>query len=499
MLAFALLLAVTVLAGVAVAADTVNLDEIGMRYTPSQNELFVTRNQMDAQALASLGTDSQTMLSSMVRDGLYLVSLLPDGRQFSLGISAKPEGVASGEYADMTAAEKEAFLTQIARKGGYGNAVWEKDGYALFSSTAEAQGNDTLSYADLSLATLYLNNVYTFRMDLIGRQAQQADIDQLLAAAGRTLRLGAQVKAADSTTDAVAETPLTLPATDVESQPAKLTYAVQDCALTLDPIPDTLGVTRLALSGVTVPNGYLRYSVNGKNSSRIKADGQGAFNFVVPTLAGGTSNAIELTAFKGEQKTVVSFSVTVDWQLSPVALNVPGTVTQDGVTVSGLTLPGSTVKLTQGRGNSSAAVGEDGAFSLTLVTTRAGANDFTLQVQAPGYHRNDYAFSITRAESGADAIARLQKKARVFDYSKLTARTAAYANKVVQLSGQVSSMSYADGVPRFVLTTDAGENYAVLCADLLHISQGAALNVLGTLNGTLSDGYPVLTLEALLS
>lgn len=500
MFALALMLGCAMLFASAYADETAMLDEIGVRYTPSAGEVFVTRGHMDAQALASLGTDSETMLASMAREGLYLVSLMPDGRQFTLGISAKPEGIISGESANMNAAERDAFLAQIARTGGYGSATWQKDGYALFSSSAEAQGDGALTYSDISLSTLYLNNVYTFRMDLIGREAQQADIDLLLSVAARTLRLGAKAAVAGTDAETAQVQMLALPSTAVESQPATLTYVSQDCALTLDPIANTIGITHFTLSGATVPSGYLRYSVNGKNSSRIKADETGAFSFTVPNLTDDT-NAIELTAFKGEQKTVVDFSVTVDWQTTPLAMETTGVVTEDSTSLRGLTLPGSTVQLTQGHGSGTIAVGADGTFSVKLLTSQVGANDFTLQVQSPGFHRNDYTFSVTRAESGVDAIARLQKKARPVEYAKLVAKPAAFKGKVVQLSGQIAALSYVDGSPRFVLTTESGDSYTVLCADLLTITQGASINLLGTLSGTASevDGYPVVALEAILS
>lgn len=499
MFALALVLGCATLFASANADETTALDEIGVRYTPSAGEVFVTRNHMDAQALTSLGTDSAMMLAAMEREGLYLVSLMPDGRQYSLGISAKPEGITSGEYLQMTADEKDAFIAQLARKGGYGSATWQKNGYALFSSSVEAQGDGSLTYSDISLSTLYLNSVYTFRMDLIGREAQQADRDLLLSAAERTLLLGAKAETAGTDTEA-AQT-LTLPSTAVESQPAKLTYIRQDCALTLDPIADTIGVTRFTLTGTTVPGGYLRYSVNGKNSSRIKADETGAFSFTVPNLTGDVANAIELTAFKGEQKTIVDFTVSVDWQTTPLAMEATGIVTSDSVSLKGLTLPGSIVTLTQGRGSGIIAVGEDGTFDVTLHPNQVGANDFTLQVLSAGYHRNDYAFTITRAESDADTIARLQKKVHTVEYTKLIGRPSAYKDKVITLSGQVTTLSNVDGSPRFVLTTENGDHYTVLCADLLTITQGASITLLGTLSGSVSevDGYPLVALEAILS
>ena len=482
----------------AIADAAVSLDVIGVRYTPVQGERYVTRDAMAPDALAAFGADGSVLLDAMTRDGIFLISLQPDGRQYTLGVSAMPDGLACQNAAGMSAADKDAFLAQLARQGGYGQAQWETDGYALFSSKAEAQADAALTYSDLSLSTLYLGQVYTFRMDLIGREATQADVDLLLNAAQRTLRLGASTRASDDT----AATPqaLALPDTTVDSEPAALTYDQQTCPLTLDPIPATVGVTRLTLSGTTVPSGYLRYTLNGRSSSRIKADETGAFSFSVPSLTGNADNAITLTAFQDDLKTVVRFTVAVQWQTAPLALETVDTVAAQSVTLRGLALAGSTVRLTQGRGSERIAVADDGQFSVQLMLGRAGANAFTLQVQADGFRRNDYSFSINRAVSQADQLAELQRKARAVEYQRVLSRTSAYEGKVVQLSGIASALSYGDGEPRFTLTTDAAEAYAVRCADLLGVQEGEPITLLGTLTGALTEdsGYPVLTLAALL-
>ena len=221
----------------------------------------------------------------------------------------------------------------------------------------------------------------------------------------------------------------------------------------------------------------------------------------MPNLTGNDANAIELTAFKGDVKTVVDFTVTVDWQSTPLVLDTTAAVTEDRVTLNGLALPGTAIKLTQGRGSGRVKVQEDGSFSVTLLLDTVGANDFTLQAQAQGYRRNDYRFSITRSLSKEAAIATLQQKVRDVVYTKLVNKPSAYTDAVVELSGQVSALDYAGGAPRFVLTTQSGDCYTVLCADLLGITDGQTLTLLGTLTGSLADGnqYPEATLAALLS
>lgn len=481
----------------ACAEGTVALDDIGLRYTPAEDERCLTRTAMPTEVLATLGADAASLAAAMEGDGLYLVSLLPDGRQFTLAVSPKPAGIAADNAWHMTAEEKALFLTAMARAGDFGAASWQENGYALFSASAQAEAGARLSYAGLSLATLYLGRVYAFHMDIIGRAPAQADIDLLTAAAGRTLLLGAHTRA-EAEDPAATPQPLMLPDLQVKAGTATVTSVLNDLPLTLDPVPDTVGITQVTLSGTTVPYGYLRYAVGDTTSSRIKADETGAFRFTVQGLTGNAANLIELTAFKGDVKTVVRIGVTVDWQQVPFTLETAAHTDAKTLTLRGLTLPNASVKLLSGRGTGSIVVAEDGTFAVTLTLGRIGQNAFTLQAQAAGYHRTDYSFSVTRTQSADEALAALHKAARKTDYAKLTAKPALYARRVVSLTGVASQLRFADGQASFVLTSDAGARYAVRCDDLLAVTDGANVSLLGTLTGETSsaEGLPTLTLEA---
>ncbi len=482
--------------GTACASAPVALDTVGLRYTPAQGEIIATRDNVPDSALSALGTDAQTLTAAMVRDGVWFTSIQADGRQFSLRIAAKPADITASDAAALSAAEREVFLTQLARQGGYGTAVWATGGYALFSAPVDAHVDSPLSYSGLTLATLYLNQVYALHMDVIGRQATQADADLLADAATRLLRLGAA-----TTTDAggaSAEAALTLPDTAVASGVAEVSYQQQDLMLELDPIADTIGVTQFTLSGRTVPGGYLRFALGGSTSSRIKADESGAFRFTVPGLTGNAENPIEIIAFKGDQMTVASFTVKVVWQLTPLVLSPTSQAEGKTVTLNGLTLPGASVKITEGRGTGRIIVGEDGSFRVTLNLGRMGENSFTLQAQAAGYHRNDHPLRITRLLSQAEALETLQKKAKAVDYARLTADPSTFAARVVQLRGSVGTLFYEQGKAGYVLNTEQGDAYAVLCGDLLGVAEGAPTSLIGTLTGKMhaASGCPALTLAA---
>ena len=98
-------------------------------------------------------------------------------------------------------------------------------------------------------------------------------------------------------------------------------------------------------------------------------------------------------------------------------------------------------------------------------------------------------------------VASLQKKVRAVNYGRLIAKPASYADRVVAVSGLATELSYASGSPRFVLTSDSGDCYTVLCDNLLRVSDGGSVSLLGTLTGETDDsaGYPTLTLEAFVS
>lgn len=484
--------------GTAHAQGEIALDGIGLRYTPAAGETCLTRDTADPAVLAAFGADAETLQNAMRSDGAYLIRLGEDGLQVTLTVTEKPEGIASAEAAQMTAAEKDVFLKALARQGGYGTANWHAHGYALFASAAEQLESGGLTYAGLTLATLYLDHVYAFHMDLIGREAGQAEPALLEAMAERTLRLGAAAQAADG-----ADTPaqvLTLPDTAVPSAPLEWVAQSQSCALTLDPVAATLGVTQFTLSGTTEPGGAIRYAVNGKSSSRIVADAQGAFRVTVPNLKGNAENAIVVTATKGDLKTQLTGTVTVQWLDTPLALETVTESEAELVTVRGLTLPGTALTLTQGRAKGALTVAADGAFTLTLRLPRIGENAFTLRAQATGFRRAETAFVVTRVRSAVDTQTTLLKQVRTVDFARLTAKPAAFAGTAVQLSGTASQLDYADGSPRFTLTDAQGAAYTVLCDQLLAVREGDAVTLLGTLTGETDQnaGYPTLTLAALL-
>ncbi len=488
----------------ALADAAVPLDEIGVRYFPLENEQTLTRMEATPEALARLGVDAETALQAMERDDLYLICLSPEGRQVSLRVTHKPEGLASQSVFQMDAMEKEQFLTLVARSGRYLTASFQDGlpGFALFSTQGEDDKNEALY--TLSLSTLYLGRVYSFQTDVIGRAPTPGDTAFLTDVVSRALLLGA---ASQPEAGEAEEAALSLPAQPaLTDQMAAFQVDRNDLDLRLEPVPSVVGSTALVLRGTTAPKAYVRYVVGGQASSRFLSEADGSFSVTVPNLEPDADNAIEVTSFlKSGETSTVRFSVRVQWQPSPLVLSkTGGAVEGDRLPLRGLTLPGAKVQLLRKTDAVAVPVAKDGSFSLDVLLKKAGENTFTLRSVAPGYRRTDVTVTVTRVLNTAAELKSLQKSVKPVSYDKLKSKPDAYEGRTVLYQGKVTALSYDHGQPAFLLTTEEGQSLVCLCGDLLGVQLGQDMTLIGTLTGELkaigtrwaTGSYPALELTA---
>lgn len=485
----------------AFAQESVPLDHIGMRYLPAEGDICLTREDMNPEGLALLGVDEATALAAMQSDNLHLMIFTADGRQVSLRVDDKPAEISADNAHDLSIQDKELLLTLLARGGRYASAAWqgEAHGYAFFSSPAQSAG---ASLCTLSMSTLYLGKIFSLQTDIVGRDPTEEDRRLLLSAAERLLRLGAT--RVDETGGEVQNVMLTLPdPSPLVSGQAEITTVKNDIALTLDPVPAISGLTTLSLSGVTEPRAFIRYSINGQTSSRIRADEDGRFSVTVSGLTGNEENPIELSASKDDKAAIVRFSVKVDWQSTPLVIApLPASIQADSVVLRGLTLPGSKVTLLRKSSSTNLTVQEDGSFEYEISLRAIGELSFTVRAVAPGYRRTDTALALTRESSEQDQLDQLQKKVKSVTYEKLCSNPSAYEGRILRTEGTVAALSNPGGAPSFLLKTEDGSLYIYQCQDLLDIEPGQTVDVLGELTGQkaaiqspeFTGSYPSLTL-----
>ncbi len=475
----------------AAAEGALEPDGAGVRFYAQAGESCLTREKMPEEALARLGVDGQTTLAAMERDGSVLMVLDESGRQVSLCVSEAPEGVTARDVSRLDAVGREALLLALARSHAAQSAAWlpGMEDYALCESVA---GETALPMHTLTLDTLYLSRVYTFRMEVIGREAGDADREYLRSVASRTLRLGAVASESGAS-------PLEIPKMPaLTDENAAVTMEDGGVSLTLNPVPSVIGSNSLALGGNTDPKAKVRYQVNGEASSAFSPEADGSFSALARNLRTGADNKISVTVRLGDKATTHSFVVNVQWQDTPLALSVTRATTYaDALAVEGVTLPGATVEVKKGRSTVTAAVDENGRFSFELATKKQGNYSFSVRAVYSGYRRSELKGQIRR-ESQATA----QKTADRLDYQALLAKPASYADTPVFYEATVSALAYENGQAKCLLDAGNGTVFVLLCENLLDLRTGQELRALGTLTGAVEsfggNAYPAMALDAII-
>lgn len=481
------LLSLTALLGLsprAHASQVVPLEEVGLRYYPAQGEVCVTRDDVPPEALALLGADEAAIRAAMEHDQLYCIILTPQGTQVSLRIFDAP---GDAFYANDSHGQQSSL-----------------PGFAFFRSTPDHMEKNPL-LTTLSLCTQYLGKGYALQTDVFGRAPTFADEDILVSAAKRLLQLGA---AKGPPQELVQENALALPKTaPLTDQMAPVAYQTDGPPLELSPIPAVLGTTLHEVSGITAPRASLKYTLNGRTSSRFQADENGRFTFTMKTLDPDMPNELTVIASQDGGVSTASCSLVIDWQFSPLALSrTTGTVTADHVILEGVTLPGSKVQLIRRNGNDLIPVDQDGRFHYRLALSKLGENNFTLRCLSSGYHRIDMPLSFFRTIGDSIELYTLRDRIKNVTFAQLMKKPSAYQGRTVRYRGTVAALANLEGQPLFLLTMDEGETIACLCPDLLDIHLGQEADLLGVLTGTmqsvespwLSGEFPSLTLTSLI-
>jgi len=142
--------------------------------------------------------------------------------------------------------------------------------------------------------------------------------------------------------------------------------------------------------------------VNGRASSRIKADEEGAFSATMKNLIPDANNEIAVIVYGNVSNSTATGNVFVQWQPTPIVLSqAPEPVLENRITLHGSTLPGAKVQLLLKLETVSIPVQNDGSFTCNVLLNKIGENTFTIRALAQGYKREDVEVTIVRT-SGAD-------------------------------------------------------------------------------------------------
>lgn len=474
------------------SADTLWLGDVGLRYSATEGERCITRDNLQETAMPMLGLDADAARGLMLAEGSYLMLYAPD-YQITLCVSDAPSDISARDISELQAAERDSLLAYLKRSLAATAAQWVEDmpDYALTQSGAG--GN--LPFYSLTMSTLYLGRLYSFRLDVVGRELTDTDSAALRSVVARTLRLGAIDGEAEGAGALALES---LPAPSVEN--AAMTVNNDNVRLTAAPVPSIIGTNQLTLSGETDPRARMRVKVNGEASVWFSPDENGAYSFLARGFLNGKDNAVEISASVDDVATILSFSVKLDWQLTPLAVSPTSSYSYDDVfTIEGSTLPGADIQVVKGGSTSSATVDENGLFSFPLNTRKPSGYGFTVRASYPGYKRAEITGRIRRVMT-EDAV----KAAQRIAYDELVDNPGRYADTAVCYTGAIEALSYEAGTPKCLLKTGDGATFSLLCRDLIGLDVGNTISFIGVLrgtNGTFGDdgnAYPEISMQTLL-
>jgi hypothetical protein len=459
----------------------------GLRvYLPEDWQVLTPDNLSDkAEKIAELGTTGEALKSSFLSSGTLLEAFPPEGGQVDLRVQKLPDAVDAASVAAMSAAQKDAFLLEMARAGGFAHGAWSPDvpGFAVFQGTSSLQ---ELPVQTMAYATVYYGQVYMAVSQVIGREPGPSDEAALRQAAASMLFLGAKHMPEPEPTPVPRATLAPVPETSPE--PAQIRVNRDATPITLDFAPATAEVPWLTLTGVTAPNVPMRYYVNSVGYERFTSDKDGRFSVNVRELPKKGKNVIKIQARSDKGYGDISFTVNLAQTPVPLAVTpVQDAVEGSALTITGSTLPGAQVEvLAKGR-TYEATVEADGGFSCDVKLGQLGENGLTVEASLSGRLHGEVKLSVIRVRSQEDEQAEFLKKVKDFSYEKLLQKPENYKDKPAKYQGKVLSLVNLDGQPLAVIAADGQNPVAVLCSDLYDLEVGREATLLCTLTGSLRE------------
>ena len=457
--------------------------------------------EASGETLASLGIASADIGSMMTQNDYALVTVGQDGSQWTLRFMDAPDGFAGQDYWTLSGEERAALLDTLAASEN-AEVLWDwhaATGLALLSqqtATQSAAGIPAMQMTTLTAVTLHQGRLVLISREVIGREVSDRDMEDIMDGIGRRLVFLQASGVADE-----AAAPLTLGTENAEM--AEVTVESGDLALVLDPIAKNLASTTLILSGTTEKSAAMRYSVNGKSSSRFYSKDDGSFRVTAPTLQNGMDNEIVLTVMgdgKNAPQGVVSLTVHVERDQPPVAIGLKQyATTEESISFSGLTVPGAKVTLgKKTKGSTITANKAAGTFDITMKLPNMGENTVTLALSAAGYSNGTYPVTVLRLPADSAELQSLIATTESLPAAQLSGSDS--VGRLTSLRGTVSDLCSAYGTGYFMLRDEAGSEYAIETSDLTDIHMDSSFSLLalatGQTSNVLGDTVPLLRLLA---
>ncbi len=278
-------------------------------------------------------------------------------------------------------------------------------------------------------------------------------------------------------------TDLEVPGFTVNVPPTAVTVTAPDVSA---PVSVESTAATLTITGTVEADTPTRLFWEGEEYTSAIDTATGAFTIEAPLTPGKTDYTLKAALTRHGD---VSVAVTLESVVSELAVTIdqlPATVTEDAVPVSGKTEAGATVTVT-GPGAGEVTVNGDGTFSFTADLANAGYGlaEFTVTAESGG--RKDTAdFSLLRTPE-IDAYSR---KAQVFDYKNVLRNPNDSKGKIFRLDATVQSSEKLSEYHQVVLVHVDGDSQKPVTLDYFsntELSAGKSYRFFADANGNTEE------------
>lgn len=278
-------------------------------------------------------------------------------------------------------------------------------------------------------------------------------------------------------------TDLEAPGFTVNVPPTAVTVTAPDVSA---PVSVESTASTLTITGTVEADTPTRLFWEGEEYTSAIDTATGAFTIEAPLTPGKADYTLKATLTRHRD---VSVAVTLESVVSELAVTIdqlPASVTEDTVPISGKTEAGATVTVT-GPGAGEVTVNDDGTFSFTanLASTGYGLAEFTVTAESGG-RKGTADFSLLRTPE-IDAYSR---KAQVFEYKTVLRNPNDSKGKIFRLDATVQSSEKLSEYHQVVLVYVDGDSNKPVTLDYFsntELSAGKSYRFFADANGNTEE------------
>ncbi len=461
----------------------------GFRLEAPDGARVLTQHNLAEHAdfLATLGTDTATVLASMQSGGIVLMLFPASGGQIELAM-VPATGIDISSDAAMQEGDRQALLAAYATMPRYQEVAFAEQAPNWLRMVFSAMQGDIPVFT-LRYVTCAFGQQYTLSSVLINRAPEATDDALLLSLIQQLSFMSARSTPTPAPTPE--PTPEPTPSPVPTPGPATRVDQVEGMTLNIDAPPAWVSIASLNITGTTEPGATVALRAADKTLDTAKAGKDGRFTLTgeLPRQSGTYAVTIA-SALEGARSASVTYEVHFEMPKLTLTVTEPTEVVRRKESViRGVTEPGTKVDVRTAGQAFNVRADDKGEFSFRIRLPKEGTYTYDMTASQSGWESTSLTWTVERALNQQEALTAFRAKLVPVIYKKLAADPMLYADKNASFRGRVAQIGDLDGVPCLLLYTESlgggrwGNPIWALCETLPECEIGAAITAYVRYNG----------------